>query len=378
MAVSDEPVRISGAEAEHIDWTRTDGGLKPVPGLRISTVFRADKERPERSDGLGWTYHHHPDIARWKGRLYVGWNSCERDEDTWPSRELYSTSTDGERWTAPVELFPQGISTPLRMYFFHAPNQRMLVIAGMRVSHERTREETKGPLVVREIGADHTLGPVYALSIPDRSVKSELPLFETSPDKGFRDACRSLLADRMYLQQQDYGKLLPPDQRMRWLNDEKLTGEGFGKAMCFFQRADSTFVAVAKKCWVTTSRDGGRTWSLPVQPFTLITGMGKVWGQRMPDGRFMLAYNPHFTLRYPLVVVTGTDGINFGDMRVAHGLLPALRYPGRAKSPGSSYVRGLSLWSDDGSRPTDTDIWLVYSVNKEEICVSRLPGTRSR
>ena len=44
-------------------------------------VLRADKEHPEQSDGVGWTYHHHPDIACWKGRLYVGWNSCQRDED---------------------------------------------------------------------------------------------------------------------------------------------------------------------------------------------------------------------------------------------------------------------------------------------------------
>jgi hypothetical protein len=70
-------------------------------------------------------------------------------------------------------------------------------------------------------------------------------------------------------------------------------------------------------------------------------------------------------------MVTSDDGITFRDMRVLHGELPALRYPGRAKNPGASYVRGLSPWSSDGSRPND-GLWLVYSVNKEEIWVSHL------
>ena len=86
----------------------------------------------EITDQKGWTYHHHVDMACWRGRLYVGWNSCERDEDVWPSRELYSASVDGMSWSDPQEMFPQGVSTPLRMYFFHATNGRMFMIAGLR------------------------------------------------------------------------------------------------------------------------------------------------------------------------------------------------------------------------------------------------------
>src|SRR4028118_1195361 len=109
----EEPIRIVGPEVDSLDFTRTDGGLELAPGVRTSVVFRADRERPEQTDGRGWTYHHHPSIACWKGRIYIGWNSCERYEDTWPSRELYSTSTDGEHWSPLEELFSQGFSTPL-------------------------------------------------------------------------------------------------------------------------------------------------------------------------------------------------------------------------------------------------------------------------
>ena len=375
-----EPIRIVGPELERLDFTRTDGGLTLWPGVQTFVVVRADPEHPATSDGRGWTYHHHPDIACWKGRLYIAWNSCERDEDTWPSRELYSTSTDGEHWSAPSELFPQGVSTPLRMYFFHAPNDRMLAIAGLRMSHEPTSERTKGPLAVREIRADHTLGPVHTLRSRQNPITGQPPSFETATDAGFIAACRSLLAERLFLEQQDYGNLLPPAERMIWHDPIHWDGDAelkkdaaeFGKAMCFFRRADGTMVSVGKKRWVTVSHDEGRTWSQPVRPETLITNMGKVWGQRMPDGRYLLAYDPHASHRFPLAVVTGEDGITFREMRVVHGELPAPRYAGKYKSPGASYVRGLNEWSSDGSRKENV-VWLVYSVNKEEIWVSRLP-----
>src|SRR5215207_361082 len=145
------------------------GARRPCCGMNDPIVIITGDEQsrldPNLPDGKGWTYHQHVDLACWRGRLYVGWNSCERDEDVWPSRELFSTSTDGRDWAPPQELFPQGVSTPLRMYFYRAapPLDRMLAIAGMRFDTADTSEDRKGPLVVREIFSDHTLGEVYAL-----------------------------------------------------------------------------------------------------------------------------------------------------------------------------------------------------------------------
>src|SRR5207248_7859264 len=184
-----EPLGIEGDEQSRLDPARADGGLPPAVGVQSFQVFRASKIL--RADGRGWTYHHHVDMACWHGRLYVAWNSCERDEDVWPSRELYSTSIDGRDWSAPMELFPQGVSTALRMYFFLAPNGHMLAIAGLRTSRENVDEGKKGGLVVREIHADHTFGDVFTL----RAVTDEIPrpTFEESRDSGFIEACRALL-----------------------------------------------------------------------------------------------------------------------------------------------------------------------------------------
>ncbi len=381
FAGDDVPIRIVGGEGQQLDFARTDGGLAPVAGLRTQVVFRADQDDPLRSDGRGWTYHHHPDLAGWQHRLYVAWSSCQCDEDTWPCRELYSTSLDGVHWSAPQELFPEGVSTPLRVYFYRSAGGRLLALAGLRLGHERTSERTKGPLVVREVHADHTLGPVYTLRAPVTPAPQPPP-YAASADLGFVDACRQLLADHLFLEQQDYGALLDPADRMPWHDPEVWAGDAelrkdatdFGKALSFYQRGDGSVVGVGKKGWVTVSGDSGVTWTQPVRPPTLVTGMGKVWGQQTPSGAYVLVYNPDRRIRYPLAVVTGRDGVTYGAMRATHGQLPVQRYPGRNKDRGASYVRGLSRWSDDGTF-RDDGVWLVYSVNKEEIWVSRLPDT---
>ncbi len=137
-------LHIHGPEQSLLDPNLPDGGLPPLSGVRSVQIFRASRDVPPMTDGRGWTYHHHVDMACWKGRLYVGWNSCERDEDVWPSRELFSTSVDGEQWSPPAELFPQGTSTALRMYFFLAQSGKMLAIAGRRMDRSDTDEDKKG------------------------------------------------------------------------------------------------------------------------------------------------------------------------------------------------------------------------------------------
>lgn len=383
----DELLRIDAPELAHLNFNLSTGGLPVAPGLETYTVCRSDKDHPETADGLGWTYQHHPDLAGWHGRLYVGWNSCVRDEDVPPSRELISSSADGKTWSKPVEMFPQGVSMASRMYFFLAPNGRMLVIADAGVNRELKEKRENWGMVVRELRADHSSGDVFTLRVGGKVATNPPPMFTTSADKGFVEACRQLLADHVFLEQQDYGILLDPAERMKW-NDPanwdgdkelKKTADKFGKAMCFFERKDGAIVGVCKFGWVTLSRDGGRTWTQPVQPPSLVTGMGKVWGQRIPDGRYILIYNPDPKRRWPLVMLTSDDGITFRDPHALHGDLPSRRYEGKSKNPGASYLRGLSKWNNDGSGKDDA-LWFVYSLNKEEIRVIRvpLPGSKAK
>lgn len=364
------PLIITGDEQSLFTPDLSDGGLPPVVGVKSYQVFRASSDVPDLTDGRGWTYHHHVDLAIWRGRLYVGWNTCEKDEDVWPSRELISTSVDGIAWESPREMFPQGTSTPLRMYFYRARNDVMLVIAGLRIDTTKTSEDRKGGLVVRRINDDHSLGGVYILQNPG-TVPTALPSYDTSGDAAFELACHELLSNTVYLEQQDRGRLLG-DRAMQWHVPPDAGKWVFGKAFSFYTRPDGAVVGICKMGSTVVSRDAGRTWSEPVVPSTLVTGKAKVWTQRTSDDRYALVYNPSARQRWPLIVVTGEDGCTFSDMRIVQGELPIQRYAGDDRSVGPQYTRGVSVWSDDGSL-SDRAMWVVYSMSKEDIWVSRVP-----
>jgi len=100
---------------------------------------------------------------------------------------------------------------------------------------------------------------------------------------------------------------------------------------------------------------------------------GKVWGQETSRGRYVLIYNPDRNNRWPLVILSGNDGITFRNPRSISDELPEKRYEGKAKNIGLSYHRGLSHWNNDGTIKDD-GIWIVYSVNKEDIVISRIPA----
>jgi len=98
----------------------------------------------------------------------------------------------------------------------------------------------------------------------------------------------------------------------------------------------------------------------------------KVWGQRTSDGRYALVYNPstHGHHRWPLAVVTSDDGYEFDQMLRVVGEIPPRRYAGNCKDYGAQYVRGIV---EGNGTPPDGDMWIAYSMNKEDIWVSRIP-----
>jgi hypothetical protein len=293
------------------------------------------------------------------------------DEDVPPYKVVYSTSTDGSHWSAPADLFPRHMAWACRFYFYLASNGRMLALTAGKSADGTVSEAAKKVLLVREIAADHSLKEVFTLITP---LPDQPPFFETATDSGFVAACREAVGNNLLLEQQDYGRFLG-ERRIKWHeNAPKFNGfYPFGKALCFYHGQDGLLIGLSKMGFVTVSSDQGSSWSEPVLPSTLIAGAAKVWGQRTADGRFVLAYNPDRGKRYPLVLVHGNDGREFYDMRVFHGELPRRRYAGKYKDIGAQYVRGLAEWSNDGTFADKQALWLVYSVNKEDIWVARLP-----
>lgn len=359
-----------------------DGHLLFSPDVQNMEIYRSSRKPSAFFGGPGYTYAHHIDLACWKGQLYAAWGATLKDEDVLPGREVYATSEDGFHWSEPKNLFPPGQGWNMRFYFYHATNDTMLAFAsGLTAPDEkRLNEDHKTTIYVRQIYANHELGPVWTLLQP----RSWDPApYTQSKDAAFVTACVEAINNRPLLEQQDYGQLLG-DRKMSWHDPKnwpngKIGGRSkywtFGKAMDFFHRQDGTLVGLSKLGFVTQSSDGGNTWSMPVVPKGIVTGSGKIWGQRTGDDRYALIYNPWTGPRFPLVIDTSDDGITFHDMRVVHGEVPPTRYRGKAKGPGPQYIRGVAEWAGDAEtikKFEQSAIWIIYSMNKEDIWISRI------
>jgi len=350
--------------------TAADGGLRPAIGTHNIQVYRANRTRPEHLDGLSHTYLHAPDLAYWKGRFYLAYLSAAVNEHDAPTDTSLVTSTDGLHWEAPRLLFPayqlpdgSYTITHQRMVFYSAPNGRLLATA----FHGEAPSPNDGSgigRVVREIREDGSLGPIYFIRYNqqpgwDPAKAKEYPLYSDSHDKEFLEACRSLLADRLTTAQ--------------WWEEDR-SDDGFypvmGKALAFYHREDGTVVGIAKDAQASFSEDAGQTFTRTGFVPNLPVNSSKYWPQQTDDGRYALVFNPTNRLRHPLAVATSEDGRHFGDLLAVHGELPVQRFPGLYKNMGPQYVHGIA---EGNGNPPGTDLWVTYSVNKEDIWISRVP-----
>ncbi|EOA10872.1 hypothetical protein A343_0056, partial [Porphyromonas gingivalis JCVI SC001] len=62
--------------------------------------------------------------------------------------------------------------------------------------------------------------------------------------------------------------------------------------------------------------------------------------------------------------------MNFKNLLLVTGEIPAMRYGGNYKSFGPQYVRGML---ENNGTPPDGKIWVGYSINKEDIWVASIP-----
>jgi hypothetical protein len=346
-----------------------DGGLRPVVGVQNIEVLRANRTHPELADGLADTYRHQPMLAWWRGRFYLEYLSGPRDESQAPCPTSLTSSSDGLHWEKPRLIFPafrlsDGTETIThqRMGFYVAPDGRLLVLA-FHGKAPRPNDGTGIGRVVREVHPDGSLGPIYFIFY-NRSqgwteTNTPYPSYRTSPDPGFVAACDALLANKLMTQQ--------------WWEESRLEKGLFattGRALSFFHRRDGTVVGIWKDAQTALSTDEGRTWTKSQFAGNLPVNSSKYWGQRTGDGRYALFLNPTNRLRFPLAVMTSDDGATFNDLLAVHGEVPDQRFAGAFKNLGAQYVRGIV---EGNGTPPDGAVWIAYSVNKEDIWVSRVP-----
>ena len=360
-----------------------EGGFRYAIGVENIQVMRANRTHPEEADNYGWTYNHAANITFWNGNFYLQYLSNPVDEQQPPGQTFIVTSADGRSWSKPIVAFPpytapKGVEIPKpyygyimhqRMGFYTAPNGRLLTVAFYGHSYNPFKEGGIGR-VVREIKKDGSFGPIYFLRYSSHTNWNEqntaYPFYTRSDDKGFRDACEALLNDKL--------------RTLQWIDEDRGL-DGFYnlkdsinrvQATNYYHRPDGQVVGLWKWSYAALSPDEGKTWSTPVRIPSLIMAGGKQWGQRTADGRYAICYNPIETqpYRYPLVAITSDDGIRFDNMCVVHGEVPPRRFMGENKDFGPCYVRGII---EGEQLPDTTNMWLAYTVNKEDVWVARVP-----
>lgn len=356
-----------------IDLTTPEGRLRPAIGIESVQVFRANRSHPELADGFGWTYNHAPMLAYWNGRFYLEYLSDPTGEHQPPGHTLITTSADGRQWTKPTVVFPVyqvSADKPAfmhqRMGFYVAPTGRLLV-SGFYGRGPNPFNMYGIGRVVREAYRDGTYGPVYFIRYNRHAGWNEsntkLPFYRTSPDKGFVEACDALLADKL--------------MTLQWWQEDQSPDDFYAvkgdlQALSFFHRPDGAVVALWKHSLAALSTNEGKSWTTPVKVPTLIMDGAKVWGQKTPDGRFALVYNPvdDSLRRYPLAIVTGDDGIHFDNLLYIAADSSPRRFSGSHKDFGQQYMRGIE---EGNGKPPGNDLWVTYSMNKEDIWISRVP-----
>jgi len=343
-----------------------DGRLRWAAGVQNVQVVRSAADNPGVTDGSTTIYRHHPFIAYWGDHFWVMHDGAEA---------RVSWSMTGLDWSPEASSVIFDSSHHHRAAFYIASNGRFL--ASHWVGTERGAEGTR---LVREIMGPNAYGDVYTIKANHAGLwpMKKWPLYTTSPDHGFVAACDELLNDRLYRQQWQEEDRDPEVYTISLVN-----GNDTWKAFSWYRLADKRIVGSWKGAYMTVST--GPEWTPGAVPDPVrVNSFGfnrgaKVWGSRTEDGRYaMIACVPGTEIlrrRWPLVVTTSDDGMTFDTpYLVIAGDIPIQRYEDAAgddKNTGPQYVRGIS---PGNGNPPGTDLWLTYSMNKEDIWVARVPA----
>ncbi|WP_202796007.1 sialidase family protein [Opitutus terrae] len=340
-----------------------DLGLQPIPGARTFTVFRPDENTDHYSNGAV--------LIAFKERLYVQWQSSRQDEDSPDTWVAYSSSTDGERWTAPRPLSPPNSGVTMHSSGGWWTDGTTLV-AFVNVWPTGFQSRTGGHAVYRLSTDGETWSAPHRLLAHDGQplegiIEQDPHAYDGRLHTAFHVA-PGLTAQPHYtddplgLRSWVRGSMphLPRDGATSRELEPSLFQRGAELVMVFRDQA-STFRQLA-----SVSRDRGETWSLPA-----VTNMpdsrAKQSAGNLPDGTVFLVNAPHAGReRIPLAATVSHDGRLFDRsflLRSARDLQP-LRYPGKFKRPGYHYPKSFVA---------NGYLYVVYTTNKEDVELTRAP-----
>lgn len=382
-ASAQDTIRYTGNTLSNVDYHH--GQLSPAIGVHNIQTFRANRQHPEWAGGYNWTYNHAPMLAYWNNTFYLEYLSNPVGEHVGAGQTFLQTSKDGYEWNAPVVLFPPykvpdgttkagrtEVAKDLmavmhqRIGFYTSKSKRLLALGfyGLVMGpHDDPNDGNGIGRVVREILPDGKFGPIHFIRYNHafNEKNTSYPFYKMSKDKGFVAACDELLATPLLMQQ--------------WVeeadrDDPLIPLKKDYKAFSYYHLPNGKVIGLWKYALTSQSNDEGKTWQYnPMRAPGFVNANAKIWGQKMSDGKYATVYNPS-EFRWPLAVSVSDDGLNYKNLLLVNGEISSLRYGGAYKSYGPQYVRGIQEM--DGT-PPGGNMWVTYSMNKEDMWVSKVP-----
>lgn len=377
---SQDTVRYTGKTLVNVDYHH--GQLSPGVGVHNIQTMRALRSGAGRES---WTYNHAPMLAYWNNNFYLEYLTNPVGEHVPPGQTLLQQSADGYNWSAPVVVFPpyripdgfkkegkQDVAKNTdavmhqRIGFYISKSNRFFALGYYGIVLAKGDDPNDGNgigRVIREIKKDGTFGPIHFLRYNHafNEKNTSYPFYKSSADKGLVQACEEILATPLLMMQ-------TVEEADR--DDPLVPLKKDFKAFNYYHLPDNRVVALWKYALTSISTDEGRTWQYnPTRAPGFVTANAKIWGQRTADKKYATVYNPS-EFRWPLAVSVSDDGLRYKNLLLVNGEITSMRYGGAYKSYGPQYVRGIQ--EKEGDPPGD-DMWVSYSMNKEDMWVSRIP-----
>jgi hypothetical protein len=324
-------------------------------------------------------------LAYWDNSFYLEYLSNPVGEHIPPGQTLLQTSKDGYSWSNPVVIFPPYKLTDgtvkegrkdsakntfavmhQRIGFYTSKSKKLFALGyyGIVLGEKDDPNDGNGiGRVIREIKADGTYGSIYFLRYNHgfSEKNTSYPFYKTANDKELVTACEEILATPLLMQQ-----MVEEADR----NDPLIPLQKDFKAFNYYHLPNGNVVGLWKYALTSISTNEGRTWKYgPLRAPGFVNANAKIWGQKTSDKKYATVYNPS-EFRWPLALSVSDDGLKYKNLLLVNGEITYLRYGGAYKSYGPQYVRGIQEM--DGT-PPGGNMWVTYSMNKEDIWVSKIP-----
>ena len=328
-------------------------------------------------------FNHCQSLFFYDGRFYAMWANHLHGEDRPGQRILYSTSRDGREWTPPAELFPP----PCPMLKDDHPRgifllpDRLAVADGKLYAIAYVRRAFNYPIAREIAGGGTLLGEPFLLrDLPSKDgVTAALPAFMPRPRKAPEIASKI----KKWYEDNDtaswWSHVAGEGIPNRGVNGESLiepstyrSKHGMVLLMRHFARSKDVKNKASNRLYASFP-DGKGGWT-PPHPTDIPDSHSRAQTLRLPDGRVLLAGNqiaPRFDqglslARDPLTLAVSPDGEFFTKVfALRAGAPPQYRFLGiTGRSKGFAYPSMVIH---------DNMIYVLYSVNKEDIAISMVP-----